>query len=159
MLELVITLIFTLVVGAGAVQLARSWPHIAGLRKEIGSPAELSAQAYENRAAIAQWESQRDLIVAAVLLLIAGAALTGIGDPLRNVFPAWDHGVGVAVFFAIGIAGVSMAILRSSARARRLGLLCPNCEEPLPTSGDRIRETTRTGRCPSCRRMLFTPRT
>ena len=159
MLELLITLVFAAVVIAGAVQLARSRARVEGLRREIGEPGELSADAYERRASIAQWESQRDLVAAAALLLLSGATLTSLGDPLRRIFPAWSHGVGVAIFFAIGIVGVTLTIFRSSARTVRLGLRCRYCEEPLPTSGDRIRETIRVGRCPSCRRMLFTPRT
>jgi hypothetical protein len=158
MLELLITLIFAVVVIAGVVQIARSRPRIEDLRREIGEPGELSADAYERRASIAQWESQRDLIVAAALLLLSGVALTSVGDPLRRVFPAWSHGVGVAIFFAIGIIGVTLTISRSAARTGRLGLRCRYCEQPLPTSGDRLRETIRLGRCPSCRRMLFTPR-
>ena len=157
MLELLVTFVFAVLVGAGIVQLARARPRIEVLRGEIGAPGELSADAFLHRAAIAQWESQRDLIVAALFLLLSGGALTQLGDPLRRVFPGWDHGVGVGVFFAIGISGVAIAIIRASGRAGRLGLRCKNCEEPLPTSGDRMRETLRTGRCPSCRRMLFTP--
>jgi hypothetical protein len=157
MLELIITLIFAVVVAAGVVQLLRSSTRIRALRAHIGAPGELSAEAYEHRATVAQWESQRDLLVAAVFLLISGAALTDLGDPLRALIPAWDRGIGVVVFFVVGIAGVSAAIIRSSARAGRLGVRCFNCEEPLPTSGDRMRETLRTGRCPSCRRVLFTP--
>ena len=158
MLELIITLVFALVVAAGVVQLLRSRSRIRSMRADVGAPGELSADAYERRAAIAQWESQRDLLVAAFFLLLSGGALTELGDPLRAAIPAWDHGIGVGVFFAVGIAGVSAAIMRSAARTGRLGVRCSNCEEPLPTSGDRLRETLRTGRCPSCRRMLFTPR-
>jgi len=157
MLELLVTFAFAALVAGGVVQLVRARPRISTLRSQVGAPGELSADAYVHRAAIAQWESQRDLIVAALLLLLSGGALTGLGDPLRRVFPGWDRGVGVGVFFAIGIAGVATAIIRASSRSAHLGLRCRHCTEPLPTSGDRMRDALRNGRCPSCRRILFTP--
>src|SRR5262245_25901285 len=159
MLELLVTLVFAALVGAGVVQLVRARPRIAALRGDVGAPGELSADAYVQRAAIAQWESQRDLIVAALLLLLSGGALTGLGDPLRRFFPGWLRGVGVAVFFAITVAGVAAAVIRATSRPSGLGLRCRHCAEPLPTTGDRMRDALRNGRCPSCRRILFTPLT
>lgn len=159
MLELIVTAIFAAIVAAGAVQLLRTRPMIravrAALRGESRTGRLHSPAGVERRAAVAQWERQRDLLIAAVLLLVAGAALTPSGDPLRRAFPWWGRLVGVAVFFGIGITGIIATILRSSARARRLGLLCPRCGAPLASGADRTRELLRTGRCRKCRDQVL----
>lgn len=161
MLELIVTALFALIVAAGAVQLMRARPTIrrwsAELHGAAGAERTRSATEFERRAAIAQWARQRDLLVAALLLLAAGAALTSLGDPLRQALPWWSRTTGIAVFFAIGIVGISAAIARAGTRARALGLLCPRCHAPLVGGADRTRELLRTGRCRECRHQVLHP--
>lgn len=165
MLELIVTGVFAVIIAAGAVQLIRARSRISAWRAELHGASHgeghgertRTATEFERRTAVAQWERQRDLLVAAVLLLLAGAALTSLGDPLRAALPWWTRLTGVAIFLAIGVVGITAVILRSTARARRLALLCPRCHAPLTSGADRTREFLRTGRCRECRLEVFHP--
>ena len=103
---------------------------------------------FNRRRLDAQRAVRRDSVLAAVTSIVLGLVSLGFLQWMDTVLSDTRRVAVSLVTFALFIGIVGWLLVRMKRTARKVAVVCPQCDEPL--QGDAMRIASATGKCEKC---------